>query len=95
MLHLHHGRRALNPDPNHVVNGAVCALPSARQLAAQCVHVDETTKLKLPEPPQPPHIITAAEPAQLDSGADVTCTNTVETLHEDHRECDKSSPCKV
>ena len=80
---------------DHVINGDAHTLPSAKQLAMrQGVHVNETTRHKLPEPPQLPCNIITTVRAQLHTGADATCTSIMEVLH-DHRKHSKSFPCQV
>ena len=71
-----------------------CLCTGPNSLLCKQVCVDETGRHELPKPPQPPHGTTTAMHAQLDAGADMMCTNIVETLH-DCRECSKSFPCKV
>ena len=81
-------------DKRHVVNGDAHTLPSAKQLAMRRANVHKMTKHKLPDPLQLQDDMTTAMRAQLDTGADMTCSNIVETLN-DCREQSESFPCEV
>ena len=78
----------------HVINEDAHTPPLAKQLAMRRVHAHKTAKHEPPELPKSQSNMTSAMHAQLDTGADETCSNTVETLH-DHREHSKSFPCEV
>ena len=68
--------------------------PLAKQLALRRINIHSITRHKVPDPPKLHHNLVTAICAQLDTGADITCTNMKDCLH-DYRSYDKSFPCKI
>ena len=84
---------AADVSPEHL-NGDPYTPPLAKHITLRRINIHDITKHNVPEPPALSHDLTTVVRAQLDTGADITCTNLIDVLH-DYRQYSISFPCKI
>ena len=83
------------PDvPPDQLSGDPYTPPIVQQTTLRQINIHNITKHKVPKPPPVSHDTTVAIWAQLDTGADITCTNLMDILHM-YCSYTSSFPCKV
>ena len=83
----------LQINPN-VDIGDACTPPIARTVQLRRIKIHNVAKHKVDPPPHLKQNLTTVIHAQLDTGANMTCTNVEAVLH-DCKPCTQSFPCKV
>ena len=79
-------------ETKHKLHGDAHTPPLARQIHIRRINIQKTPENDLQIPPQLPQNMTTTVRAQLDTGAEITCTNLCDALH-DYGPYDKSFPC--
>ena len=69
-------------ETKHKLHGDPYTPPLARQIHIRQINIQKTPKHGLQTPPQLPQNTTTTVQAQLDTGAEITCTNLCDVLHD-------------